>query len=976
LFVLFAEDRKLLPYRVDRAYTDNRSLGRFRDEIAAKLDRIEEGRDVDYAPDECNLWPDLVNLFDLIDKGAGRYRVPAYNGGLFDPELHSILTKKTLPDRALARVIDRLGRAVDPLHPDAGLVRVDYRDLAIRHLGNVYEGLLELQPHFADEEMVVIRNRRSQKHEERIISSTSAIPQDFEPTGKGYPKGSIYLLTEKGERRATGSYYTPNNIVDYIVEKTLGPLCEQIDRHLREDIADVETQVNDSSGEQPKALVDALESLRGGFPERILRLRVLDPAMGSGHFLIRACQYLAEQIATNPNTRDPEIEELRGDEPTLRYWKRRVAESCLCGVDKNSMAVELAKLALWLETVAVGQPLTFLDHHLRHGDSLVGASVGVLRSLPDAPPLMSNLFEQHIKESLPTLLEALAEIDSTPSTTIDQVKEKDKLFRKKVEPVREPFRRTAHVWCSTFFVPPSERLSLKQYEALLKLLDQPNKFDRLIAEAPYRQGLEQCCPNRLAAFHWELEFPEVLLGVEGRRTDCGFDAIIGNPPYDVLAEKETGHPLSNLKTFLRHQSIYVPSFVGKNNLYKLFICRALTLLANDRRLGFITPMAILGDEQASGIRKEILRAGAFTNIEAFPQKDIPAKRVFPDAKLSTAIVVIHKTSSENERSAPFDLRVNPANEIEPGAAELRLTTADIPLYDPENMTITSCSQEDWDLAVRIMRSGRLRRLGEVCTSYQGEVNETNETERGTLSSDDKDGPLVLRGSNVCLYILREASQGDDLYLRRQLFVKEKSRESKAFHSRQERVGFQRSSPQNNFRRLITCSIPSGQYCFDTVSYVPASASRLPLLFLLGLLNSKLLDWYFRLGSTNSKVNEYQFNILPCPVFLEGQSETERQTGIEVRGALRAGHITEALGFLSPYLSRAPFALAIRDAVIDATRTIIAYESRRRNVQRAERSMLSPEAQPYQDFIDAVVYAMAGLSSEEVTALEGRLKKML
>lgn len=205
LFVFFAEDRKLLPYRADRAYTDNRSLGRFRDEISAKLDCIEEGRDVNYAPDECNLWPDLLSLFDLIDKGAGRYKVPAYNGGLFDPGLHSFLAEKTLPDRYLARVIDRLGRTVDRLHSDAGLVRVDYRDLAIQHLGNVYEGLLELHPHFANEEMVVIRNRRSEKHEEKIIPSTAKIPQGFEPTGKRYPEGSVYLLTEKDERRSTGS---------------------------------------------------------------------------------------------------------------------------------------------------------------------------------------------------------------------------------------------------------------------------------------------------------------------------------------------------------------------------------------------------------------------------------------------------------------------------------------------------------------------------------------------------------------------------------------------------------------------------------------------------------------------------------------------------------------------------------------------------------------------------------------------------
>jgi hypothetical protein len=940
------------------------------------LDRIEEGRDADYPPDECNLWPDLLSLFDLIDKGAGRYKVPAYNGGLFDPELHTFLVEKTLPDRYLARVIDRLARAVDPLHPNAGLARVDYRDLAIQHLGNVYEGLLELRPHFADEEMAVIRNRRSEKHEEKVIPSTAKIPQGFEHTGKRYSKGSVYLLTEKDERRATGSYYTPNNIVDYIVEKSLGPLCERIDNELRNEISEVEEQLRQSSVEQHEILIDRLGSLREAFPDRVLRLRVLDPAMGSGHFLIRACQYLAEQIATNPNTKDRPAEHLQGDEPTLGYWKRRVAETCLYGVDRNSMAVELAKLALWLETVAMDKPLTFLDHHLRHGDSLVGGWVEGLRSLPDAPPLMSNLFEQQIRERLPGLLRALTRISTTPSNTIDQVKEKDKLFRKEVEPVRGPFRRAADIWCSTFFVSAAERLNLQQYEAMLKLLSLPSKFARLLEETPYRKGLDVCGPNGIAAFHWELEFPEVFFETQGRRTSGGFNAVIGNPPYDVLAEKETRRDLSSLKSFLKQCPVYAPSFIGKNNLYKLFICQSLNLLVDDGRLGFITPMPVLGDEQASAIRKEILRMGAFTNIEVFPQKDNPAQRVFVDAKLSTAIVAIHKTTSKDEQSAPFALRVNSGNQIESHTPKLRLTTADIPLYDPANMTITSCCQEDWDLAVRIMRSDRLGRLGEVCTSYQGEVNETNEKERGTLLEGSKDLPLVLRGSNVCLYILREASQGDDLYLREALFLKGKALESKAFHTKQERVGFQRSSPQNNFRRLIACLIPSGQYCFDTVSYVPASASRLPLLFLLGLLNSKLLDWYFRLGSTNSKVNEYQFNILPCPTFSEKQSEKEKEIGVEARDALRAGKTKEAFAILSSYLVRAPFALAIQGAVIDATRTIIAFECKRGKIQRNERSALSPQAQPYQDFIDSVVYAMAGLAEEEIKGLEQRLTRML
>lgn len=130
----------------------------------------------------------------------------------------------------------------------------------------------------------------------------------------------------------------------------------------------------------------------------------------------------------------------------LVYWKRKVAETCLYGVDKNPMAVELAKLALWLETVAVNHPLTFLDHHLRHGDSLVGAAVDDLGAAPGALALWSGFVEQQVKQKLPALLETLAMIRRIPSDEVTQVKEKDKLYHKSFEPTREPFRLVANAW--------------------------------------------------------------------------------------------------------------------------------------------------------------------------------------------------------------------------------------------------------------------------------------------------------------------------------------------------------------------------------------------------------------------------------------------------------------------------------------------------------------------------------------------------
>lgn len=973
LFILFAEDRKLLPYHVDRAYTDNRSLGRFRDEISSRLDRIEDSREPEYPPQSCGLWDDLLTLFDLIDRGASRYKVPAYNGGLFDSGRHPFLSERKMPDRYLARVIDQLARAPDPAHPTGGVVRVDYRDLAIQHLGNVYEGLLELQPHFASEDMVVVR--KASDDEERVVPSRQPPPRGFVSAGITYKKGSVYLLTEKGERRASGSYYTPNDIVDDIVDATLGPLCDEIDNTIRQEITNTEQQIARSTGSDRETLGLNLRQLRADFDRRVLGLRVLDPAMGSGHFLLRACQYLAEQIATNPHTRDPIAEKLQGDESTLAYWKRRVVETCLYGVDRNALAVELAKLALWLETVAVDHPLTFLDYRLRHGDSLIGASLDLLHALPDAPPLMTNYFKDELREALPAFFQAFQEIQSTPSNTVEQVKQKDKLFREKLEPARDPFRRVADLWCSVFFVPPAARPSLDDYRKAAGKLKTPRALRALLNQPPFQQLLQAPAAEGITPFHWQLEFPEVFFEDQEPRPNPGFHAVLGNPPYDVLSEKEIGRDLSHVKEFYRFWTLYQPSFVGKNNLYKLFVCKALDLLTEGGRLGFITPMPILGDEQASGVRKEILRTGAFTKIEAFPQKDNPAKRVFPDAKLSTAIVTLQKTQAPAAKAAPFILRIHPENRIEPDAPRLKLTSADIPLYDPENMTITSCSQADWDLAVRIVQSGRMERLRFQCTQYQGEVNETNEKPRGSLSTEPV-GPLVLRGASICLYTLREASQGEDLYLSKQHFLDGKGRDSKAYAHRFERIGFQRSSPQNNFRRIIACPIPKGQFCFDTVSYVPENDTRIPLALLLALLNSKLLDWYFRLGSTNSKVNEYQFDILPCPRFSQSHSASDRAMLKNSLDALRRKRFGDVPHILAPAFGAAPFGAAVADTIIAAAGSICDIEAAREHVSRHDRSRLAPDAQPYQDLIDLLLYRMAGLTDDEQRGLERRLDEML
>lgn len=974
LFIMYAEDRELLPYGSNRVYRENRSLSRLRDQIATKLDNNGDRNQQPFEDNARGLWDDLLSLFDLIDHGSGRYGVPAYNGGLFDPEQNSFLNDKVLPDRHLAPVIDQLSRSLDAEHPDAGLFRVDYRDLSIQHLGHVYEGLLELQPHWAQEPMVVIRKINYQKTHEQVVPASHKIPKGFEYTGSRYETGEVFLVTDKGERRATGSYYTPDHIVSHIVSKTLRPLCKEISDNLEEDIKQTESERKNSRGRNRQLLDDNLQKLRSAFDDRVLHLKVLDPAMGSGHFLLRACQYLAEEIATNPNTSNPEADQLLADESLLTFWKRRVVEHCLYGVDINPLAVELAKVALWLETAAIGQPLTFLDHHLRCGNSLVGGWVADLGALPGVEPL--PLFEQKASSVLPSVLEGFRTIADKPSDTRDDVKLKAKIYNQTIDRVRKPFVTVADLWCAIFFLDKPKQITPDQYQQLLKSLGSPPNYRKLLNSQWFKTAIDTAHHPDVSSFHWELEFPDIFFDLTGRRPESGFDVVIGNPPYDVLSEKETGRDLKALKEFLKAQPIYEPSFRHKNNLYKLFVCLAVALLREGGRMGFITPMPILGDDQGADIRRMLLNAGAFTSIDAFPQKDDPRRRVFPEAKLSTTVFSYQKTQDLHLKAQQFVSRVHPAQYVEANSPALTLSTEQIPLYDPTNMTIVSCSQEDWDLATRITTTGRMARLGDYVKFFQGEINETNERSKGNLVNQAEGGKLVTRGACICLYVARPSSQGDDLYLDVQSFLREKGENTKAFHYRFHRVGLQETSPQNNFRRIIAALIAKDEFCNHKVNYLPEHTSKLPLEFVLALLNSRLSDWYFRLGSTNAAVSHYQLYSLPSPVFQQGETRTDKDLTQAAVSALRSGGLDSVFQILQPGIKEPPFSPAVQDTIINLVRRIIDIEQTRGEISRSERSALSPEAQPYQDLIDRLFYAMAGLTDEEAKGLEERLVTML
>ena len=325
--------------------------------------------------DDYAIWERLQALFALIDQGDPAAGVPAYNGGLFDPGRRPFLTRHRVRNDYLQAALIRLaavpakGQTYDQ---DREPQPIDYRDLSVRHLGSLYEGLLEYNLFVVEDEPRVVR-----------VSKKKARYLPYSQAGKVrasetvLPVGAVYVSETEGERKATGSYYTPEDVVDYIVRSTVGEklaelkaefyAAQAIERQLA-DLADTPPDV--PAHRQIQAALD--EQFLHFVCQRVLDLKILDPAMGSGHFLVNATHAVADFVVEVLNETAWENGEIDTDVAT---WKRQVAERCIFGVDLNELAVELAKLCLWMTTAAKGKPLTFLDHHLRWGNSLLGASL-------------------------------------------------------------------------------------------------------------------------------------------------------------------------------------------------------------------------------------------------------------------------------------------------------------------------------------------------------------------------------------------------------------------------------------------------------------------------------------------------------------------------------------------------------------------------------------------------------------------------
>ncbi len=672
LFVLYAEDRGLLPVN-DERYEDYGLRKPVRDDIAHK-----QTTGAPFSSRASAYYDHLMQLWRLIDKGDPPIGLPPYNGGLFADEAAPLLARARLPDAVVAPIVYDLSHA----ETADGRRFVNYRDMSVQQLGSIYERLLEQEPVRADDGAIVIR------------------PNSY-------------------ARKDSGSFYTPQELVDLIVDRTLKPLAEERLRAFEQKAAALKRD------HRPKS--ERLADLRKLDPaEAVLDLKVLDPAMGSGHFLVTAVDFLSDYIAdlvesvpAVPDWLDGAGEyesplvgrvaairdEIRGrarqagwvidEEAQLTdqaIIRRMVLKRCIYGVDKNPLTVELAKVSLWLHSFTVGAPLSFLDHHLRCGDSLVGLRV---REARDELLRFGPMFTSSAVAGAEAAAAGMQRIEEMSDADISEVEESAALFQD-VEHTTADLRGlldflTGMHW-HTAGMKSKERATIEGHIVAALGADQANGL-QLLAHGPKDNAttapadgsspyaalwqIATGIADRETFLHWEAAFPGVWQRWQEEQPQGGFDAVIGNPPWDRIKLQEVewfatrspelahaptaaarsaaiqrlrnaGAPLAaefdaaktqadDLGQLVRASGHYPLLGGGDINLYSLFVERAMSLVKPDGIVGLLTPSGIYADKTAADFFKSISTSGRVAGLFDFENKKIFFKDVHASFKFCALI---------------------------------------------------------------------------------------------------------------------------------------------------------------------------------------------------------------------------------------------------------------------------------------------------------------------------------------------------
>ena len=695
LFVLYAEDRDLLPVR-DSRYDDYALRDRVRGDIGRRKDRGDV-----FSATAARYWSAFDDLCRSIDAGDASIGLPPYNGGLFDRDRTPLLSRVRLGDAVMADVVDALSFERSP----HGRRYINYRDLGVQQLGSIYERLLERE----------------------------VVPED----------GDIVVRLNVFARKDSGSYYTPDDLVDLIVRETVGPLADaRMDAFSAkaEDIASGQVAEDRRMG-RLKRLDPA---------EKLLELKVCDPAMGSGHFLVNLVDYLADRVIEAMAEAEvlvegylsPLVERIDGIRNTIidnaedRGWtfdpaqlddrhvvRRMVLKRCVYGVDKNPMAVELAKVSLWLHTFTVGAPLSFLDHHLCCGDSLFGAWV---RPVAERTEEKSSLF---LRGPLERATRAAAPMQIIEGLTDAEIAE----AHRSADIFAEVSEMTAPLNAFMSLLHAFDWLGIRKREVKAAYLNwlQGTSGDPIDIARKGLSGSAQVDGALTAALelaaserflNWQVAFPGVWSDWEARELEGGFDAVIGNPPWDrmklqqvewfaarrpeiamarraadrkrMIAELEkAGDPLARDFALASERAVAAARMArgsgdypllarGDLNLYSLFVERAMTLVNPNGMVGLLVPSGIASDKMAAPFFKSVATESRLKALYDFENKKV----FFPDVHASFKFCVFVASPRPLPEAAKCAFYLHAVSEVADPERCFPLSAADFDRVNPNTGT--------------------------------------------------------------------------------------------------------------------------------------------------------------------------------------------------------------------------------------------------------------------------------------------------
>lgn len=815
LFILYAEarDERLLTHRLyQRSYSLDGLVSRLLRQPVSHWPMNRDG-----------LWQQLLALFRVFNDGIrpnppDLENIPPRGGRLFSDQTPegALLRRLRLPDRSTAQIL--LALATSSPRRGVGRERVSFRELDIEQLGNVYQGLLDYEPGEAAETMIecgvggrelaltadeVVRlvdlKSLVVRGDAAIVEGTAAArlhpdavgdddgvddeaeedaedeaddedgegAEDGDADAPAMKRGATLELLRRLEpgafyfrpgsaRKASGSYYTPTPMVDFLVRESLAPLV------------------------QGKRAAD------------IERLRVIDIACGSAHFLVGAARFLGRALhaayeAELEGEPPPEFHPQRALTPAVRerwaaegeaWCKRRIVERCLFGVDLNPAAVQLAQVALWIESLAGDRPLGFFAHHIRNGNSLLGSWIGRYEQVPD-PQLSAlpdrhtrGLFEAEIGKRLHEALEERRLIDAplppevAGDTPAEYAYKEDRLRR--AEAATEQARLLLDLRSAAPFLPAIWR----EFPMLMSAFD-------LQADAEQRPWwpLFQSIRERERFFHWELEFPEVF--VDTHRP--GFDAVLGNPPWDKvlpskqefygsvdaligafksqafdqrvrelqarhagLAERFAAYQ-ERAKTIARllraggdFELAEARSASAHEELAKYFVDRSLRLTARDGATGLVVPSVFYNGDGWVGIRRHLLTEATVERFYGFENRAKP--KLFPiDSRYKFVNLVVRKAPGDGTFTAAF-MRHNVA-ELEaagPHPWQVQMRRDEVEQVSPETLTFLEYRSARDQEIVRKMAAGRPTLGGRSAGSWGVRLMSWRAHEAVFNATEDKD----------------------------------------------------------------------------------------------------------------------------------------------------------------------------------------------------------------------------------------------